>query len=514
MAYGKTALLLIALAVLLPGWLPAAEIHDAIKQQDMARLDALLAENAAEQVNARVKGGSTPLHWAVASESSQAAEKLLRAGADINATTANGSTALHWAAHKNTVDVGQVLLENGADVNAASDKGYTPLHWAAIGDSPDMVRLLVAYGATVNRPGEDGFTALHCAVRKDAAETVKLLFRYGADPRIAAADGTTAAAWVRNPAMRSLLAELEQNPPDVNLPARPAARHAPQPAPTPALNPAPDPQPPAPPISAGSAVERTFHQFPDGSRYEGQWLDARFHGIGTLMFADGETYTGMWRNGLKHGRGIYTFPDGENYAGQWQDGVMQGSGVYTFANGGRLEGQWRGNRLVNGTGTFVFADGDRYDGQWRNDRMWGRGAYTRPTARCSTAIGKPIASQAKRIGQRLVRATMNERLSLRRRSRRKWQAYWDEQGCSRPIPTARDEQVLLPDHVPLPLRHHARRARPQLHHRRRGRPLQDDARLQRALAHGLGRLRPARRERRQGPGHPSRSSRRATTSPT
>ncbi len=59
-------------------------------------------------------------------------------------------------------------------------------------------------------------------------------------------------------------------------------------------------------------------------------------------------------------------------------------------------------------------------------------------------------------------------------------------------------QVLLPVHVSLPLGEAAHGARAELHHRRRPDPLLPDARTQRAAAHGLGRLRPARRERRDG----------------
>ena len=59
------------------------------------------------------------------------------------------------------------------------------------------------------------------------------------------------------------------------------------------------------------------------------------------------------------------------------------------------------------------------------------------------------------------------------------------------------EEILLPHHVPLSLRHHARRPWPQLHHRRCRYPLQNGTRLPCPLPHGLGCLRASRRERRQ-----------------
>src|SRR6266702_7777995 len=62
----------------------------------------------------------------------------------------------------------------------------------------------------------------------------------------------------------------------------------------------------------------------------------------------------------------------------------------------------------------------------------------------------------------------------------------------------RPPEVLLPVDVPLPFGQTAYGARAQLYHRRRDDPLPSDAGLQRAPADGLGRLRSARRKRRDG----------------
>ena len=79
------------------------------------------------------------------------------------------------------------------------------------------------------------------------------------------------------------------------------------------------------------------------------------------------------------------------------------------------------------------------------------------------------------------------------------QEYWDEQRLvPRRSKTARQAEVLLPVDVPVPVGQAAHGARAQLHHRRRAHPLPPHARLQRAAADGLGRVRPARRERRDG----------------
>ncbi len=63
---------------------------------------------------------------------------------------------------------------------------------------------------------------------------------------------------------------------------------------------------------------------------------------------------------------------------------------------------------------------------------------------------------------------------------------------------SRSAQILCAGDVPLSVGAPAHGPCAQLRHGRRGRPLQARARLQRAAPHGLGRLRPAGRERRHG----------------
>ena len=63
---------------------------------------------------------------------------------------------------------------------------------------------------------------------------------------------------------------------------------------------------------------------------------------------------------------------------------------------------------------------------------------------------------------------------------------------------SRPPEVLLSRDVPVPLGQAAHGPHAGLLHRRPAGALQDDARLQRAAPDGLGRVRPARRERRHG----------------
>ena len=60
--------------------------------------------------------------------------------------------------------------------------------------------------------------------------------------------------------------------------------------------------------------------WPDGSRYEGEFLDGHFHGEGTFTWPDGSAYKGQWLNDFPHGQGIFTWPDGTQYKAEWEEG--------------------------------------------------------------------------------------------------------------------------------------------------------------------------------------------------
>ena len=77
--------------------------------------------------------------------------------------------------------------------------------------------------------------------------------------------------------------------------------------------------------------------------YEGQWLDDKMHGAGTLRFASGAMYTGEFAENKYMGQGTHTFPDGvSKYVGPWQDSRMHGlDGLYTDKESHVWKGQVR-----------------------------------------------------------------------------------------------------------------------------------------------------------------------------
>lgn len=48
----------------------------------------------------------------------------------------------------------------------------------------------------------------------------------------------------------------------------------------------------------------------DGTSYEGEWQNHKFHGEGKLSRPDGEVYTGTFEANVKHGTGEQVYPDG------------------------------------------------------------------------------------------------------------------------------------------------------------------------------------------------------------
>jgi len=112
--------------------------------------------------------------------------------------------------------------------------------------------------------------------------------------------------------------------------------------------------------------------YPDASRYEGQLVDGKRHGRGTLTLADGTRYVAEWRGDRRHGEGSEIFPDGSRFSGSYIDGLRSGRGVMTWPEGSRYSGQFSRGR-ANGEGHLLRTDGSVYKGHFSEDCMSGDG---------------------------------------------------------------------------------------------------------------------------------------------
>jgi DNA-binding CsgD family transcriptional regulator len=62
----------------------------------------------------------------------------------------------------------------------------------------------------------------------------------------------------------------------------------------------------------------TTKTWPNGDCYQGQLLDDKPHGHGTMNYAgeNRRTYVGNWAYGIRQGRGVGTWPNGASYEGE------------------------------------------------------------------------------------------------------------------------------------------------------------------------------------------------------
>jgi hypothetical protein len=113
-------------------------------------------------------------------------------------------------------------------------------------------------------------------------------------------------------------------------------------------------------------------QFADGSVYEGTMVNSKYDGYGILRGSDNSYYEGEYKAGRKHGFGSQRWPNGDTYEGQYENGVESGKGKYVFASEGRV---YQGNFVngkFNGYGVMTWENGYRYEGQFVNGERQGK----------------------------------------------------------------------------------------------------------------------------------------------
>lgn len=230
---------LVLLSVLFTCLLPgpdthAAEIHDAVADGNLAKVQALIEKNPA-LVGLRDDNGGTPLHEAARKGHLAIAEYLLDQKADPSARDRSNLTPLKLATGYGRKDVADLLQKRGAsapprapqaarppattapprervaagagtdlpinvaakagdvaavrallqaspqEANATNSRGVTPLQLASSQGHQAVVELLLEGGANVQAQATNGWTALLAAARQTNLAIVKLLLARNAD---------------------------------------------------------------------------------------------------------------------------------------------------------------------------------------------------------------------------------------------------------------------------------------------------------------------------------------------
>jgi hypothetical protein len=122
------------------------------------------------------------------------------------------------------------------------------------------------------------------------------------------------------------------------------------------------------------------------------YRDQFFSGYGIQVWPNGNKYEGQWVNGMREGTGAFYILDSatkkhkKQYHGSWRANFKDGLGVFFYQNGDRYEGSWvHGHRT--GKGSHFYASGDVYVGDWIEDQRSGWGRLTKGILSCHSEIG-------------------------------------------------------------------------------------------------------------------------------
>jgi ankyrin repeat protein len=182
----RASLILIVIVAAMAGLSAAANsvpLIDAVKAGNVEGVRALLKQRV--DVNAALPDGTTALHWAAHTNSTELARLLLAAGANANAANRYGVTPLTLAASSGNAALAEALLKAGADTKVTVGEGETILMTAARAGNVGTIKALVAHGADVNAAEQwQGQTALVYAATQNHADAVKVLVELGANVNV------------------------------------------------------------------------------------------------------------------------------------------------------------------------------------------------------------------------------------------------------------------------------------------------------------------------------------------
>ena len=170
---------------------PALELAQAIRRDDLAGLERVLAQHPGLDLNQAGRQGVTFLFWAYAHHSVTMLRALASHGADVNRPlqlpNEKGGTAtthlLNIAAGGPEDELLVALLDLKADPNVVDERHEPALHNAMYAHQYQRMKLLLDRGADINAPDSSGATVAVVLARINYFEMVYYLLEHGADWR-------------------------------------------------------------------------------------------------------------------------------------------------------------------------------------------------------------------------------------------------------------------------------------------------------------------------------------------
>lgn len=163
-----------------------SELVNAVLMDDLFEIESLLKQGANPNTFYTVDREHADLPillGAFITRSSEAAELLIKAGADVNMATSDCENhVLHWLCDNGlSMNYVEQLIAAGADINISNCYGWTPLITAAYADNLDAIQALLRAKADLNSQDHEGKTALIYAIYALNYESVKIIAEAGAD---------------------------------------------------------------------------------------------------------------------------------------------------------------------------------------------------------------------------------------------------------------------------------------------------------------------------------------------